>query len=103
MAKDEMILETKDLLGKIAKVRGLAKGNELRKLYKSVFSGSAGDKVLLDLCRRYHIASSTVSVDPGDKISDVREGERRAVLYILMMVYSPLEAEKEAGAKSERT
>lgn len=53
--------------------------------YKAVFSGEAGERVLGDLCRRFHILGSTFSLRNTNE-SFLKEGERNAVLYILSMV-----------------
>jgi hypothetical protein len=92
-----IVSHVQKILAWIARVEDKVTGNDLRKVYKSVFSGAGGEIVLRDLCRRYYISSSAFALDP--LLHAERAGERNTVLYILSMVYEKLEKEDEPEKK----
>jgi len=63
----------------------MSDSEKLRTAYEECFSSDLGEKVLLDLMRRFHVGvSSHVSGDPHE--TAFREGERHVVLHILDML-----------------
>mgnify|MGYP003113740601 FL=1 len=57
---------------------------ELKTLYKTVFSSEDGVRVLNDMASRFSMHSSTFSSEPTE--TAYREGQRTVVLFLLQMI-----------------
>ena len=69
-------------------------------LYKRVFIGTDGDKVLQDLMSNHYMASNTYSKDPIEMAFN--EGQRNVVLRILKLVKEDVAAIEKRLEDMER-
>lgn len=84
-----------EILKRLARPRLWHSKNDLKKLYRSAFSGPAGDVVLLDLAEKFHLGLPI----KGDEFM---EGERNVVLYIVKMLYEPIEKQEASSGGAAR-
>ena len=67
---------------------------DIRELYKEVFTSVQGERILEDLGVRFCEHSSTFSVDPNE--TAYREGQRTVVLFIKSMLRDQKQLEEMA-------
>lgn len=60
--------------------------SDYKRLYKEAFGTPQGEKVLHDLCNRFHMMGPTIREGDNQEKYLVREGMRQVVLYILAQV-----------------
>lgn len=72
------------ILKKLARPRRYRDEEELKKVYRSHFDSVPGDIILMDLAERFHLGTPI-------KDDDFMNGERNVVLYMLTMIYGPIE------------
>jgi len=83
-----------EILKRLARPRVWRAENDLKKLYRSAFSGPAGDAVLLDLAEKFNLGLPI----KGDEFM---EGERNVVLYIVKMLHEPVMQDAKAESTEQ--
>ena len=86
-AAKKIVSRILEILRTLAKPRLWRSEGDLKKLYQTTFSGTAGETVLLDLAEKFHLGLPI-------KADEFKNGERNVVLYIIKMANEPIETEE---------
>lgn len=68
----------------VSKIKALLRHRGMTIAYRDAFSTPAGKQVLRDLMSRFHVASTTFTLEGSETY--IREGQRMVVLHIMEML-----------------